>query len=219
MPTNRNVRVLCVSQASSKDIPTAASFAIAGSSGISAWMFVHPMDVVKVKNALYVHERLSRRMRIVQDGVANRSCVCTHPSAKRKVRCLTIIIALRINGLLCISCACEGWASCGVGQSVVWANQCCRLWGGYAHAKRLPLNSQSGNNHRLYGYSRDVALFGRIRLSYHATALIEYLRVLRNGLVAVGGERSQQLPPLPLLTKRRLCWYGGPWCKRKPFGR
>lgn len=32
----------------SNGIPTAASFAIAGASGISAWMFVHPMDVLKV---------------------------------------------------------------------------------------------------------------------------------------------------------------------------
>lgn len=29
-------------------IPTGVSFAIAGASGISAWMFVHPVDVVKV---------------------------------------------------------------------------------------------------------------------------------------------------------------------------
>lgn len=29
-------------------IPTAVRFGIAGASGISAWMFVHPMDVLKV---------------------------------------------------------------------------------------------------------------------------------------------------------------------------
>ncbi|CAM9680094.1 unnamed protein product [Pylaiella littoralis] len=33
-------------------IPTAVSFGIAGGSGISAWMFVHPMDVLKVRMQL-----------------------------------------------------------------------------------------------------------------------------------------------------------------------
>eukprot|EP00904_Undaria_pinnatifida_P007258 jgi/Undpi1/3662/HiC_scaffold_16.g07032.m1 len=33
-------------------IPTAVSFGIAGASGISAWMFVHPMDVIKVRMQL-----------------------------------------------------------------------------------------------------------------------------------------------------------------------
>lgn len=32
-------------------IPTGVSFGIAGASGISAWMFVHPMDVVKVSQS------------------------------------------------------------------------------------------------------------------------------------------------------------------------
>ncbi|CAM9469640.1 unnamed protein product [Scytosiphon promiscuus] len=36
----------------SNGIPTAASFGIAGASGISAWMFVHPMDVIKVRMQL-----------------------------------------------------------------------------------------------------------------------------------------------------------------------
>lgn len=44
--------MLTHSQAVSQDLPTYANFVVAGASGMSAWVFIHPVDLVKTRMQL-----------------------------------------------------------------------------------------------------------------------------------------------------------------------
>lgn len=44
--------MLARAQAVAQDLPTYANFMVAGASGMSAWVFIHPVDLVKTRMQL-----------------------------------------------------------------------------------------------------------------------------------------------------------------------
>lgn len=48
----------CINQVTAQDsLPTYANFVVAGASGMSAWMLIHPVDVVKTRMQLMGKDR------------------------------------------------------------------------------------------------------------------------------------------------------------------
>lgn len=47
----------CMVAQGAQELPTYANFVVAGASGMSAWMFIHPVDLVKTRMQLLGDEK------------------------------------------------------------------------------------------------------------------------------------------------------------------